>query len=218
MLQKVKTILEMAEVETEEKKSKFIAHVSPAHSEEEAQAFIEKIRKEHWNATHNVFAYQVGEKNEIQRYSDDGEPSGTAGLPVLNVLRGEELRNIVIVVTRYFGGTLLGTGGLVRAYGRCAKEGVVKAKIIEKKLHLRVTVQVDYSMIGKMQYTLLEQGVIVEDTIYAEQVTFILLVEKNKIEYIDRIILEITKGQGKTNLKEDVYVAQYKGENLIFEE
>ena len=123
MLEQYKTVLEQGQQEIVEKKSRFIATVRPVKTEEEAKSFIEEIKKIYWNATHNVFAYQIGERNEIQRFSDDGEPQGTAGMPVLDVLQREDIKNTAIVVTRYFGGTLLGTGGLVRAYGKSAKEG-----------------------------------------------------------------------------------------------
>ena len=129
MLKKYKTILAQAEAEIVEKKSRFIATVRPVKTEEEAKAFIEEMKKKYWNATHNVFAYQIGERNELQRFSDDGEPQGTAGMPVLSVLKGEDVKDTAIVVTRYFGGTLLGTGGLVRAYGHSAKEGLLAAGI-----------------------------------------------------------------------------------------
>ncbi len=130
MLKKYKTILTQAEAEIVEKKSRFIATVRPVKTEEEAKAFfIEEMKKKYWNATHNVFAYQIGERNELQRFSDDGEPQGTAGMPGLSVLKGEDIKDTAIVVTRYFGGTLLGTGGLVRAYGHSAKEGLLAAGI-----------------------------------------------------------------------------------------
>ena len=129
MLKKYKTILAQAEAEIVEKKSRFIATVRPVKTEEEARSFIDELKKKYWDATHNVFAYQIGERNEIQRFSDDGEPQGTAGMPVLNVLKGEDVKDAAIVVTRYFGGTLLGTGGLVRAYGKAAKEVLLSAGI-----------------------------------------------------------------------------------------
>lgn len=115
MLKKYKTILTQAEAEIVEKKSRFIATVRPVKTEEEAKAFIEEMKKKYWNATHNVFAYQIGERNELQRFSDDGEPQGTAGMPVLSVLKGEDIKDTAIVVTRYFGGTLLGN----RRSGAC---------------------------------------------------------------------------------------------------
>lgn len=116
------------EGEITEKKSRFIAHVLPVESEEEALLQIENIKKKYWDARHNCFAFIMGKNNEIQRFSDDGEPQGTAGKPILEVLMGENLRNTLIVVTRYFGGTLLGTGGLVRAYGLSSKEGLKRSE------------------------------------------------------------------------------------------
>ena len=151
MLKKYKTILAQAEAEIVEKKSRFIATVRPVKTEEEARSFIEELKKKYWDATHNVFAYQIGERNEIQRFSDDGEPQGTAGMPVLNVLKGEDVKDTAIVVTRYFGGTLLGTGGLVRAYGKAAKEGLLTAGIAELVLYSRYFVTVDYTDSGTVR-------------------------------------------------------------------
>lgn len=132
MLAKYKTVYEGGEGEIVEKKSRFIATVIPVKTEDEALEFIERTRKKYWNATHNCFAYVLGEQFEIQRCSDDGEPSGTAGKPMLDVLLGEEIHNAAVVVTRYFGGTLLGTGGLVRAYSGAVKEGLACSTIITK--------------------------------------------------------------------------------------
>ena len=109
----IKTTVKPGYAEITEKKSRFIAHTRPVKSEEEARAFIEEIKKKYYDARHNVFAYQIGEKNELKRFSDDGEPQGTAGMPVLSVLSSEDIKNTAVVVTRYFGGILLGTGGLV---------------------------------------------------------------------------------------------------------
>ena len=119
-----KTISQNGEILIIEKKSKFIATVMQVHTVEEADQYMQQLRKKYYDATHNCFAYQIGEHNEFQRSSDDGEPQGTAGKPILEVLKGEGIRNTLICVTRYFGGTLLGTGGLVRAYGKAAKEGL----------------------------------------------------------------------------------------------
>ena len=156
MLKKYKTILEEAEGEIVEKKSRFIATVRPVKTEDEARAFIEEMKKKYWNATHNVFAYQIGERNELQRFSDDGEPQGTAGMPVLNVLKGEDVKDTAVVVTRYFGGTLLGTGGLVRAYGKAAKEGLLSAGIVEMVLYRKYVVTAEYTDSGKVQYEILQ--------------------------------------------------------------
>lgn len=205
MLKRYKTILQPAQTETIEKKSKFIATVRPVKNEKEAQSFIEEMRKKYWDATHNVFAYQIGERNQIQRYSDDGEPSGTAGLPVLDVLKGEDIKNTAIVVTRYFGGTLLGTGGLVRAYGRSAKEGVLEAKIIEKVLCCRFHVITDYSLLGKIQYEILQMGHVIEDTVYTDQIKFIVLVEDGKEDAFIKKINEISSAQAQVQKVNYVY-------------
>ena len=138
MLKNYRTVYQGGEGEIVEKKSRFIATVIPAAEEEEALAFIEAMNKKYWNATHNCFAYVIGERNEIQRCSDDGEPSGTAGKPMLDVLLGEELHNTAVVVTRYFGGTLLGTGGLVRAYSSAVKAGLASSVIITKKQGIKL--------------------------------------------------------------------------------
>ena len=127
-----KIVYEGGEGELIEKKSRFIATVKPVDSEDEALEFIAGLKKKYWNATHNCFAFVIGERQEIQRCSDDGEPQGTAGRPMLDVLLGEEVHNVAVVVTRYFGGTLLGTGGLVRAYSRSVQEGLKQSIIIEK--------------------------------------------------------------------------------------
>lgn len=157
MTKEYRTVYEGGEGEVVEKKSRFIASVRPVSTEEEALAFIETIRKKHWNASHNCFAYVIGERSELARYSDDGEPGGTAGKPMLDVLKGEALCNTAVVVTRYFGGTLLGTGGLVRAYSQAVKEGLASSVIITKirGLNLRsqqiIPVSVKYSIFsGRM--------------------------------------------------------------------
>jgi len=128
-----KTISKEATVEMEEKKSRFIANVKPVSSEEEALEFINNIRAKYWDATHNVYAYYISGENIIQRFSDDGEPSGTAGMPVLEVIKRMELKDLVVVVTRYFGGILLGASGLVRAYSKSAALGIEAAGIVTKK-------------------------------------------------------------------------------------
>ncbi|NLL71417.1 MAG: YigZ family protein [Epulopiscium sp.] len=217
MLKKYKTILQQAEAEIMEKKSRFIATVAPVKTETEAQDFIEALRKKYWDATHNVFAYQIGEKNEIQRCSDDGEPSGTAGLPVLDMIRGEDLKNVVVVVTRYFGGTLLGTGGLVRAYGRSAKEGLLAAQIITKVLYQRFEVSIDYSLMGKVQYEILQNGYVIQDTLYTDEVTFVVLVEYPQKDVFTKQIINLTANQVQCIPTDQVY-GTWLGEELqLFE-
>ena len=147
-----KTVYVGNEAEIIEKKSRFIATVRPVKTEEEALAFIESMKKKYWNATHNCFAYVIGERSQVQRCSDDGEPSGTAGKPMLDVLLGEDIHDVVVVVTRYFGGTLLGTGGLVRAYGSSVKAGLEASTVIVKLHGAKICVKTDYTGLGMIQY------------------------------------------------------------------
>ena len=151
MLEHYKTIYEGGEGELVEKKSRFIATVRPVETEEEALAFIEEMKKKYWDARHNCYVYSVGMNREATRCSDDGEPSGTAGRPMLDVLLGAEVHNICVVVTRYFGGTLLGTGGLVRAYSGAVQEGLSNSTIVEKCLGRQLDITTDYTGIGKIQ-------------------------------------------------------------------
>lgn len=181
--------------EIEEKKSKFIAYVEPVESEEEAAAFIEKIKKMNWNATHNCSAAVVGKNNEFSRCNDDGEPSGTAGKPMLEVLIGEQLHNVAVVVTRYFGGTLLGTGGLVRAYQKAVKEGLAKSKIVEKREGARITVNTDYNGIGKLQYIAASMDIFIINTEYSDMVTMEAMVPKEDIKAFADKVTEATAGK-----------------------
>ena len=205
MIKKYKTIDKRAQIEISEKKSRFIATVMPVKSQEEADEFLNEIRKEHWSATHNCYAYQIGERNEIQRFSDDGEPQGTAGKPILEVLKGEELRDTVIVVTRYFGGTLLGTGGLVRAYGKSAKEGVLASGIVEYILMRRYTITIPYTLVGKIQYLLAENGYITEDEVYTDDVTLHILVEEDDCDKFEKEIVEHTSAEAKIEKEDAIY-------------
>jgi len=206
-----RTVLQEAQAEIVEKKSRFIAVAAPIKTEEEARAFIEKIRKKHYNATHNVFAYQVGDTDEIQRYSDDGEPKGTAGMPILNLLKGEEVHNTVIVVTRYFGGILLGTGGLVRAYGKAAKEGLEKAQIVTLHKYGQYTVLCNYTDSGKIQYEFTQKGYTIIHTEYTENVTFLVLVEKNQTKAFQDAVTELTNARAQITEMEDVFAAETNG-------
>ena len=192
MLEKYKVVYKGGQDEIIEKKSRFIATVAPVESEEEALAFIEAMKKKYWDARHNCSAYVIGEHREYTRCSDDGEPSQTAGRPMLDVLLGEDLYDTAVVVTRYFGGTLLGTGGLVRAYGQSAKEGLAAAGLIERTLYKAVHVKTDYNMSGKVQYEALNTGNIIKDTIYTDNVEFIILVESNNVDGFVKSIVNLT--------------------------
>ena len=168
--------------EIEIKKSRFITHLKRVETEEEAIAFIDEIKKEHWKATHNCSAYTLGMNDEIQRAHDDGEPSGTAGVPMLEILLKRELKNVVAVVTRYFGGIKLGAGGLIRAYGGAVNEGVKALGVVERQVPLLIDVTVDYSSSGGVEHSLREANYRVQDTSYAENVTFhcVIPVEEEK--------------------------------------
>lgn len=172
MLEHYKTIHDHGEAMIIEKKSKFIATVYKVETVEEAESYLNRLRKKYYDATHNCFAYQIGEKNEFQKSSDDGEPQGTAGKPILEVLKGEAIQNVLVCVTRYFGGTLLGTGGLVRAYGKAAKEGILAAGIVEKRKIRIYELKVPYTLVGKVQYLLGEKNYVIRESVYLEDVTF----------------------------------------------
>jgi len=217
LIQKYTTILEKSYAEIEVKKSKFIANIKAVYSEEEALGFLEEIRKKHYNARHNCFAFQIGEKNEIQRCSDDGEPSGTAGKPILEVLKGNELKNIIVVVTRYFGGTLLGTGGLVRAYSEATKEGINNSNLIEKILYKSVNVTVDYTLSGKVQYEILNGGYILEDTVYTDNVSYLALVEVDQLDNFKNKITEVTSGKNVIEDSNLVYGAYVDSKLKLFD-
>ena len=195
MLDKYKTIQHEASIEIIEKKSKFIATVLPVFNQEEADLSLQKLRKIYYDATHNCFAYQIGEKDEVQRSSDDGEPQGTAGKPILDVLKGEEVKNTLICVTRYFGGTLLGTGGLVRAYGKAAKEGLYAAGLIEKRRIRLLNLQMNYSLSGKVQYLLNDKGYVIRNTVYLESVTFETEVPVTEEAFFCKWLIENTNAE-----------------------
>ena len=195
MSESFKIVYEGGIGEIEEKKSKFTAYVSPVETEEEAAAFIEKIKKMNWDATHNCSAAVAGRNNEFCRCSDDGEPSGTAGKPMLEVLIGEQLHNVAVVVTRYFGGTLLGTGGLVRAYQRAVKEGLKNSTIAEKREGARITVDTDYTGIGKLQYIASSMDIFIIDTEYKELVTMSVMVPEETVKTFVGKVTEATAGK-----------------------
>lgn len=199
------TVKGSGQAEIVEKKSRFIAHIKPITSEDDATAFIEEIKKQYWDARHNCYAYQLGDRNQIQRYSDDGEPGGTAGMPILDVLRGKDIKDTIVVVTRYFGGTLLGTGGLVRAYSLSAREGIKSAVLIERIPHIRQHFIVDYTLSGKVQYEILNGGHILEDTIYTDKVEFIAL---SQVEMADKLVENIVNitGNSVNVVKDDAVV------------
>ncbi|WP_414628109.1 YigZ family protein [Natranaerobius thermophilus] len=192
------TVKSNSEVELYIKKSRFISYVAPVDSEEKAQEFVNTIKEQHSDATHNVYAYRVGLKSDIKRQSDDGEPSGTAGKPVLDVIENQNLKNLAIVVTRYFGGIKLGAGGLVRAYSNSAKEGVEQAGIVTRSLHSELKIEVDYSQLGKIQNEIGERtNWLLRNTEFMEKVSLMVAVPENQVQEFTNFVENMTAGQGR---------------------
>lgn len=190
-----KTVKQGAYDEFVDKKSRFIGYVKPVSCEDEAIEFINAVRKKHSDATHNCYAYIVRDNN-IMRYSDDGEPAGTAGMPILDTLRKESLTDLCVVVTRYFGGTLLGTGGLVRAYTKGAQAALDAAGRIEKLYCNIYSVKCDYSLMGSLQYSISEDGdFILKDTLFTDCVEFIVYVKLDDASRFEKMIENKTAGQ-----------------------
>ncbi|GEQ49848.1 YigZ family protein [Tetragenococcus koreensis] len=180
MLDTYRTIQKDGQAELEIKKSRFICSLKRVYTEEEARNFIQQLKKEHWKANHNCNAFVIGETNDIQRSSDDGEPAGTAGNPMLEVLKKQELINVCAVVTRYFGGTKLGAGGLIRAYSHSVSHALEETNIVQGVLQQEVYVTIEYSLLGKLQHFLEQQDYRIADTQYLENVTLCVLVEETQ--------------------------------------
>ena len=200
-----KTVSKISESMIVEKKSKFIANVFPVDNEADAIFYLNSVKSKYPDATHHVYAYIIDENN-IFRYSDDGEPSGTAGMPVLDTIRKEGLVDVLVVVTRYFGGTLLGTGGLVHAYGASAKEGLNTSKIITRCMCNVISVMVDYSLIGKIQHKISTGNYILEDTVYDSAVTFLVCIKPEETEKFIKDITDITNATAKINIEDSKYI------------
>ena len=208
-----KTVFQAASDEFVEKKSRFIGMAFPVETEEEILQILERLRKEYWNATHNgVYAYSIGIRKEVRRFSDDGEPVHTAGMPLLNLLQGEDLHNTLLVTVRYFGGTLLGTGGLVRAYGHAGRIALDKAGIIEKCSYLRASLRMEYTQLGKMQYGLMQDGYAIEDTIYTDQVEMKVLVPLEDKEQFTKRVTALSEGRISPVFEAEVLAAEHEGQ------
>jgi uncharacterized YigZ family protein len=205
----VKDIYKTVAMESEtliiEKKSKFYSHVKPVDNEADAIEYLNQIRSRYSDATHNVYAYVIDENN-IFRYSDDGEPGGTAGMPVLDTIRKSGIVDVIVVVTRYFGGTLLGTGGLVHAYGASAKKGLEESGIIIRTMCDIISVKVSYELSGKLQYKLASEGYMVEDTLYENDVTFFICSPKEDTQRLIAELVDTTNGKAEINIIDQKYV------------
>lgn len=202
--------------EITEKKSRFIATVRPVESEDEAVSFINETKKKYWDARHNCSAFVIGKRQELTRCSDDGEPAGTAGRPMLDVLLKENIHNAAVVVTRYFGGVLLGTGGLVRAYQQATKAGLSASEIIEKKDGAVLFIRTDYTGIGRLQYLFAQEKITVMDTAYEADVLVKAVIQEKNKKRIEKTIIEQTNGTAKLEWGDEVTFAEYDGEVLLF--
>lgn len=205
MQKEYKTLLEGNTAEIIEKKSRFIAYVQSVETENDAYAFIESIKKKHYDARHNCYAFSIGVDMPTLRFSDDGEPQGTAGKPILEVIKGAEVCNICIVVTRYFGGTLLGTGGLVRAYTEAAQKGLDASKVVLMQLVEQVEMQCDYTDFGKIQYILGNESIPIADTVYTDAVQIRVYIPVDVLDYVEKKITEATAARVKLHRKGEIY-------------
>lgn len=198
MLLQYYTVKNAGEHEIVIEKSKFVAQITRATTEEEAQTFIQEIKKKHWDATHNCSAYLIGEHNQIQKANDDGEPSGTAGVPMLEVLKKRDLKDTVVVVTRYFGGIKLGAGGLIRAYGKAVSEGLNAIGVVERRLMRVMHTKIDYTWLGKIENELRSHSsFILKEIHYLDNVEVETYVaEEMKESFVDWMT-ELTNGQAE---------------------
>lgn len=201
-----------------EKKSRFIATVIPITSEEEALSFIEQMKKQYWDASHNCSAYTLGTRHETARCSDDGEPQKTAGRPMLDVLLAEDVHNVCVVVTRYFGGTLLGTGGLVRAYQAATKAGLAASLITEKRYGIPISVVTDYNSIGKIQYIVAQMELFTQDTVYTDIVTVTVLTTPDTRSAFIKKITEATSGKAEISEQDPVWFCMVENTPVFFSE
>lgn len=208
------TVRNFGEDSFEEKKSEFIGYAKRVESEEEAKEFVNEIKNKHKQARHNCYAYIIGENMGIQRYSDDGEPQGTAGIPILEVMKRNEVKDCAVVVTRYFGGILLGTGGLTRAYTKGAAIAIKAAGIVEKVDGVEVIIKVDYDLLGKIQYVCGQNSWHIEDSVYSDKVEIHILAEKEAAEVIEKTFIEETNG--KAEIHKDNEGIYFKEENRLY--
>lgn len=204
-------LLEGGEGEIVEKKSRFIATVKKVESESEAVAFIEEMKKKYWDARHNCSAFVIGRRAELTRCSDDGEPSGTAGRPMLEALLGEGVRNVAVVVTRYFGGTLLGTGGLVRAYTQAVKAGLAASTIGIERAGYEILIETDYNGVGKLQYLMGQRGIEPVNSEYGADVKFTLIIPVEKSAELEKAMVEATNGKVKWTKRKELYFIDKEG-------
>jgi len=209
------TIKDESKAEFKEKKSIFIGHVKRVETEDEAKEFIQKVKNQHKEARHNVYAYIIGENKMIQRYSDDGEPHGTGGIPMLEVIKKSEITDVVVVVTRYFGGILLGTGGLARAYSKGASLAIKEAGVVEKVKGISLEIVIEYDLLGKLQHICAESNNHIENIEYTEKVKIEILCDISNLEKLESQITEVSSG--KALFLEEEPKMYFKLENRLYE-
>ncbi|MCR8645614.1 YigZ family protein [Paenibacillus sp. N1-5-1-14] len=210
MIAHYRTLQQLGSAEIIIKKSRFIGFATPVTTEEEAIQFIERIKKEHWNATHNCSAYMIGERDEIQKQSDDGEPSGTAGKPILEVIKNKGLKNVAIVVTRYFGGIMLGAGGLIRAYTDGAVVGIEAAGVIAQVLHREVSLTIDYTWLGKVENELRNREMRMGETQFTDRVIVTIYPLSEEADRFRDWLIDLTQGQGEIHMGEEQYMVHHE--------
>jgi uncharacterized YigZ family protein len=206
MLSRYYTVKEIGEHEIIIQKSRFIAHIKRAETEAEAQEFIQALKKKYWDASHNCSAYLIGENDQIQKANDDGEPSGTAGVPILEVLKKRKLKDTVVVVTRYFGGIKLGAGGLIRAYGKATSEGLDVVGIVERRLMRIMNTTVDYTWLGKIEKELRASEYTIKEIHYLDVVEVETYVDEDRVQEFNDWMIELTNGQSTIENGEVVYL------------
>lgn len=208
MLKNYLTVRPEGQAEFIIQKSRFIGHIQRTETEEEAQAFIQKIKKEHSQATHNCSAYLIGEHDQFQKANDDGEPSGTAGVPMLEVLKKNNLKDTCVVVTRYYGGIKLGAGGLIRAYSKATSEALQATGIVKRQLMKHVSITVEYPLLGKIENELRQNKHLIKEIDYLEHVTFHVFVAVDEIDQFTQWIVDLTSDQAQFELAGEQYTEQ----------
>ena len=186
-------------------KSRFIGYVKRVETEDKAKQFIQEIKKKHYDATHNCSAYMIGPHDEVQKANDDGEPSGTAGIPILEVIKKLQLKDTAVVVTRYFGGIKLGAGGLIRAYGKTAKKAINTTGIVKRERMQGFVVEIDYSYLGKLENELRQSNHIVESIEYLDKVHFYVFVKMDQVDAFRKWIIDLTSNQARITTAEITY-------------
>lgn len=205
MIKEYKTIIDPGTDEIIEKKSRFIGYIRHVETEEEASVFVQEIKKKHYDARHNCFAYVLGQEQPVLKFSDDGEPGGTAGKPILEVINGKGLSDVCIVVTRYFGGTLLGTGGLVRAYTDASKACIAATEVIRKQLVVPASLSTNYNDLGKLQYLLGNESIPIVNSDYGENVILEVEIPIDDYDRIEKALIEATAARIGIEKKDSIY-------------